>query len=233
MNCVIFLTHNFNKEFINTLNKVDNKTNNNFEIIVLFDSNNNYDTSIEKKFNNIKIIKINRIATSYDRLGHSMYINYFKKNYEDIKKYNYIWIIENDVYYPNSLIDFMNIYNSHNYDLLVTEYGIRSDNWYWLKSLKGFKDINKIGVLAVIMRFSQELLYKLIDNIDINYYGYLEVVLPHICIENGLIIQQFLPEHYGILTTDNNCQLLKLIINDIENGTKIFIEDKLYHPIKI
>jgi hypothetical protein len=234
MDCIVFLTHNFNTEFINTLTKIDNDNDiNNFEVIVLFDNSKSYDTNIDAKFKNIKIVKINRILSSYDHLGHTMYINYFKQNRNNIKKYNYIWIIENDVYFPDSMIKFINLHKPYNHDLLVSEYGIRSKQWPHTKKLRGFKNITSIGVLCVIMRFSQDLLYKLIDNIDINFSGFLEIVLPHICIEYNLSIQQFLPEMCGILTVNNNLPLLKLIRNDIQNNTKLYIENKIYHPIKM
>ena len=99
--------------------------------------------------------------------------------------------------------------------------------------LKGFKHVQEIGVLAVIMRFSQKLLLKLIDTIDNCYFGYLEAVLPHICIENNLSIQQFLPETCGILTTNNRLPLLELIKRDIQENNRFFIENKIYHPIKL
>lgn len=234
MNCIIFLTHNFNQEFINTLLKVDNDPNvNNFEVIVLFDNNCNYDITINSNFKKIKIIKINKINTSYDKLGHSMYINYFRQNYEQINKYNYIWIIENDVYYPNSIIEFINTHNVYNHDLLVPEYGLRNPHWPWTNTLRGFRYKQNIGVLAVMMRFSQNFLKLLIDKIDSKYFGYLEALLPHLCIENNMSIQQFLPETCGILTTDNNLPLLQLIRLDIINNTKIYTENKIYHPIKL
>lgn len=234
MDCIILLTHNFNNEFINTLQRIDKDVNvSKYKVIVLFDNNNDYNNNINNFFKNIEIIKINKIITSYDNLGHSMYINYFKNNYDVIKNYRYIWIVENDVYYPNSLITFMNAHNSFQYDLLVGEYGTRSPEWCWTKSLKGFKNKCHIGVLAVIMRFSQRMLYKLIDNIDTNYHGYLEAILPHICIENDLTIQQFLPELCGVLTTYKNSPLIKLILDDINNNTKLFIENKIYHPVKL
>jgi hypothetical protein len=100
MNLIIFLTHNFSEEFLNSLLKVNISVDNaKYKIIVLFDNKNQYDISIDSKLTNITIIPINKINTSYDSKGHSMYINYFKNNYDEIKKYEYIWIIENDVYY--------------------------------------------------------------------------------------------------------------------------------------
>ena len=234
MKLIIFLTHNFNKIFFDTLVKLNNSVDNNYyKILVLFDKNNNYDNNIEiNKLQNIEVIKINRINTPYDNLGHSMYINYFRNNLNEIKKYEYVWIIENDVYYPHSFLDFINIYDSYDHDLLVPEYGLRSLSWPWTKGLKGFKNINNIGVLAVIMRFSQNFLSKLIDTLDKTYFGFLEAILPHICIENNLSIQQFLPETCGILTTNNNLPLMKLIKTDIEENTRKYIENKIYHPIK-
>jgi len=234
MDCIIFLTHNFQKEFLNTLKKIDKDTDvKNFEVIVLFDNNCHYDTNINSMFENIKIVRINKIITTYDYAGHTMYINYFKQNYNTIQNYNHIWIIENDVYFPDSFIKFINKHKVYNYDLLVSEYGTRSLTWGWTPTLRGFTNVYNIGILAVIMRFSRELLYKLIDNIDVNYFGFLEAIVPHICLENKLSIQQFLPEMCGILTVDNNLPLLQLIRDDIENNTKKYVEYKIYHPIKM
>jgi hypothetical protein len=162
-----------------------------------------------------------------------MYINYFKNNYEQIKMYEHVWIIENDVYYPNNFIDFINSHNSYTNDLLVPEYGLRNPLWFWTSSLIGFKNIHNIGVLAVIMRLSQKMLLQLIDIIDNTHFGYLETILPHICIENNLSIQQFLPEMCGILTTDNYLPLMELIKKDIQENTRKYIENKIYHPIKL
>lgn len=233
MQLIIFLTHNFNDIFLSSLLKLNNTNTNNYKIIVLFDNKNDYDKQIEDKLNHIDIIKIDRINTTYDKFGHSMYIHYFRKHRDEIKQYEYIWIIENDVYYPNSLIDFVNIHNSYNHDLLVPEFGVRQPRWPWTKSLKGFSKVHNIGVLAVIMRVSQRFLSKLMNTIDRTYFGYLEAVLPHICIENHLSIQQFLPETCGILTTSANDPLLELIKKDIKHNTKHYVENKIYHPIKL
>jgi len=233
MKLIVFLTHHFCGEFVNTLLKVDKSCNNStdYKIVVLFDNQCKDTCDIQLK--NIEIVKINRINTSYDVKGHSMYIHYFKTNRDEILKYEYIWIIENDVYYPNSFLDFVKIHDIYDHDLLVPEYGLRSPKWHWANKLRGFKRTQQIGVLAVIMRFSQKMLLTLIGTIDISYFGYLEAVLPHICIENNLSIQQFLPETCGILTTDSRLPLLDLIKKDIKDNTRLFIENKIYHPIKL
>lgn len=237
MKLIVFITHHLCGEFVNTLFKINNSCRNSadYKIIVLFDNEHNdkYDSILDKSLINIEIIKINTIKSSYDDKGHSMYIHYFRNNRDEILNYEYIWIIENDVYYPNSFLEFTNIHDIYNHDLLVSEYGLRSPAWPWVKMLKGFTHVQEIGVLAVIMRFSQKLLLKLIDTIDNCYFGYLEAVLPHICIENNLSIQQFLPETCGILTTNNRLPLLELIKRDIQENNRFFIENKIYHPIKL
>ena len=237
MKLVVFITHHFCGEFINTLFKVNASIMNvvDYKIIVLFDNQHNdkYDNVLEKSLKNIEIIKISKINTSYDDKGHSLYIHYFKRNREEIRKYEYIWIIENDVYYPNSFLEFTKIHDIYNHDLLVSEYGLRSPAWPWVKTLKGFKHTQQIGVLAVILRFSQKLLLKLINTIDNCYFGFFEAILPHICIENKLSIQQFLPETCGILTTNSRFPLLAFIQKDIQENKRNFIENKIYHPIKL
>jgi len=230
-NLLIFLTHNFTPIFKKTLSQMNNKYDD-LDVTILFDNAHSYDSEIENELNNIKIIKIDKINTSYDNYGHSMYIHYFRQNPTLIDNYNFIWIIENDVYYPISIKNFIDKYNSYSYDLLVPEYGLRDVNWHWTYSLRGFRSIQNIGVLAVIMRFSNKLLKNLIDNIDIHYFGFIEAILPHICIDNNYSIQQFLPEMCGILTTKNNDTMLELIKKDITNNTWNFIEYKIYHPVK-
>lgn len=232
MQLIVLLTHHFNDIFLNTLLKLNDSVNTDYKIIVLFDNKMDYDKNIEDKLKNIKIIKIDLIKTTYDKLGHSMYIHYFRNNYNEIKTYKYIWIIENDVYYPNSFIEFINMHNTYNYDLMIPEYGVRKSTWCWTKRLKGFSKIYNVGVLAVIIRFSPNLLSIIIDTIDKTYFGYLEAILPHICLERGLSIQQFLPEKMGILTTNANLPFMTLIKKDIKEGTKTYIQNKVYHPIK-
>lgn len=232
MDLLVFITHNFNKEFLNTLSKVD-ESYSNLTVIVLLDESANVDLQVVERFKNISVKPTSKIPTSYDYSGHSMYINYFKNNIDEVKKYNYIWVIENDVYFPLSFKVFTDKYRNYDYDLLVSEYGLRDKGWGWTRTLKGFTKINNIGVLAVIARFSQRFVLNLIENMDVKYFGYLEAILPHICSEYNLTIQQFLPEMCGVLTTNPGLPLLRLIKEDILNNRRDFIEDKIYHPIKL
>ena len=232
MELLLFITHNFNTEFLNTLKKLDEQYAN-LTVIVLLDDSAVVDPLVINRFKNISIKPICKINTTYDSSGHSMYINYFKNNIDELKKYTYIWVVENDVYFPLSFKVFIDKYNDYTNDLLVSEYGLRDKGWIWTNTLRGFSKVNNIGVLAVIARFSQRFLLNLVENIDINYFGYLEAVLPHICQEYNFSIQQFLPEMCGILTTNPGLPLLKFIKEDIINKRRDFIENKIYHPIKL
>ena len=232
MELLVFITHNFKTEFLNTLSKLD-EPHSNLTVIVLLDESAVVDPLILNRFKNISIKPVAKNNTSYDYSGHSMYINYFKNNIEEVKKYKYIWVIENDVYFPQSFKVFIDKYANYDYDLLVSEYGLRDKRWGWTNTLRGFKNVNNIGVLAVIARFSQRFIHNLITNIDVNYFGYLEAILPHICQEYNFSIQQFLPEMCGVLTTNPGLPLLRLVREDIINNRLDFIENKIYHPIKL
>ena len=218
-NLLLFLTHDFKPVFLETLKRND-KFYKHLEIIVLFDNTKNYDETIDKMLNHIKIIKVDKDKTSYDQMGHAMYITYFKNNRLLINNYDFFWIIENDVYFPEEydyLIDKHRLFDT---DLLVTQNGCRWEFWYHKDEICGFKNKQNIGVYAFIMRFSKKFLTVLIHNVDIKYYGYLEALLPNLCIEENLSISQFMPCLCGLLSTDNESPFLKLIERDILEGTR-------------
>jgi hypothetical protein len=231
---VLFLTHNFKKVFLQTLERYNNTIDcAKYECKVLLDDNENnfHDNAILNSFPNIEILPISRINSSYDNIGHSLYLNYFRKNLEDLDKYTSVWIIENDVYFHGYLTEFIKIHECYAHDLLVAEYGLRRPGWEGFHNLKPF--IAPEGVLGVIMRFNPRLMKALVLGIDSEYVGFMEAVLPQICRKRGFTIGQFLPELCGVLTTDKKNPLIKLIERDLINSTTEYIENKLYHPIKL
>ena len=225
---VIFLTHNFPNNFISQLKKIDRKYNDR-EIIILYDN----DTLPTKKyFSHIKIIPNKKIKSSYDNKGHTLYLSFFKQNYETISKFKYFWIIENDVHFQCGIDYFIDKHKHYNNDVLVPEYGLRDISWCHTKSLVGFEDINYIGILGVVMRFSKNFLTNLINNIDKTYFGYMEAIIPHICKKYNFDINKFLPELLGIMNTYGGSGI-ELVKKDIINNTSYIIENKIYHPIKL
>jgi hypothetical protein len=217
----VFITHHFEEPFLSFIKDFPPQ-----QCVILFDYSSSKDI-----FPNIEIpiVKIERIPTSYDQFGHSMFISFLRQNPNLVKKYNYIWIIENDVYVPfkiNGNKTFMDMHRSYTYDLMVPEYGVRKIDWCWFKTLKGFEEIKPVGITGVIMRMSQRLIKKLLL-IDKDFSGYMEAVLPCLCNKHGFSIQCFLPEYIGKVTTDREDSLLRQIMKNPE-----LKEEKIYHPYK-
>lgn len=231
---VLFLTHNFKKVFLQTLDLFNNTIDcEKYVCKVLLDDceNNCHETAILNSFPNIEVLPIGRINSSYDTIGHSLYLNYFKKNLEILDIYDSVWVIENDVYFHGYLSEFIKIHECFTHDLLVSEYGLRHPSWEGFHNLKPL--LAPEGVLGVIMRFKSRLMKDLVLGIDSEYIGFMEAILPQICRKRGFSIGQFLPELCGVLTTDKKNPLIKLIERDILNSTTDYIENKLYHPIKL
>lgn len=219
----IFLTHHFEEPFLSFITKFPSNN-----CVILFDCNGIKPDHASINIR-IPIINMERIKTSYDSFGHSMYISFIRQNKQLLKKYDYFWIIENDVYVPfkiNGNQTFMDIHQQYDYDLMVPEYGVRKPSWCWLRTLQGFKEIKPIGVTGVIMRMSSKFLKELLK-IDIEFTGYMEAVLPQLCIHKGFNIQCFLPEYIGKITTDREDLLMRQIMKNPD-----LIEEKLYHPFK-
>lgn len=216
---IIFLTHNFKPEFKKLLSRT--RSNNTTDVVVLFD-----ESSTQWEDTDFNVIREKRMENVlYDNLGkggHTMYLNYFNKN--DIRQYKYIWIVENDVFYPGSLHEIVERHSEHDYDLLVPEYGVRDSDWMWLNNDLKFENIQQIGVIGVIMRFSTRLASRLYENKD---RGFFEAFLPHYCIEQSFTIQTFIPDTIGAIDIFPS----EITKNIEENPYKA--EHKLYHPIKI
>jgi hypothetical protein len=219
----IFLTHHFEEPFLSFIKGFPPKN-----CVILFDS----DNVLPEISLKIPIVKMKRIKTSYDMYGHSMYISFLRFNKQLVDKCDYIWVIENDVYVPHKIMEngkfttFMSVHRKYDYDLMVPEYGVRKPEWRWLRTLKGFNNAQPIGITGVIMRFSKRLMKELL-NIDTSFSGYMEAVLPHLCLDRGFSIQCFLPEYIGKVTSDRDDVLLRQIMKHPE-----LIEEKLYHPFK-
>ena len=231
-NLCCFLTHDFKPVFLETLKKMD-KLFTNLDVIVLFDSSAELKININY-FDYIKIIPTNKATTSYDTKGHTLYISYFKKNINILKKYNYIWMIENDVYSSGTFTDFIDKHKHISCDVLVSEHGGRDIEWRWTKKLFGFDKIHNIGVLAVCTRFSSRFLINLVINIDRKFSGYVEAIIPHLCRKYNYSINTFLPEYIGTMNVYGGPVIEQIKKNISENVMPNFIEpNKIYHPIKL
>lgn len=231
-NLCCFLTHDFKPLFLKSLNKMD-KLFSDLDVIILFDSSAQLTIDINY-FKYIKIIPTEKIKTSYDTKGHTLYISYFKKNINILKKYNYVWMIENDVYTSGSFKNFIDKHRHVNCDVLVSEHGARDSDWPWTKKIVGFEKKYNIGILAVCVRFSSRFLINLVINIDKKFVGYVEAIIPHLCKKYNFSINTFLPELIGTMNVYGGPVIEQIKKNIIENSIPNLIEDnKIYHPIKL
>jgi hypothetical protein len=232
-NLVLFLTHNFKPIFTKTLKLIDSLIDSSFNAIILYDNNSKDLQKIE--LNNIDIIRMTADRVSYDSftIAHNFVLRYLYENPELLKIYDYIWVIENDVYFHGNLKYFINYHDSYTYDLLVPEFGVRPPGWMWIPQLTGIKNKQQIGVTAVIHRISNNFAKYLIDGYYLNKFsGHIEALLPHLCLQENFTIQQFCPDLCCSINTFRS-KFLDLIEKDILNNTNFYIEHKLYHPIKL
>jgi len=237
---VFFLTHNCEPIFCKTLNSFFIDDHRKDTTAVLFDVNSDKDLDILNSIQNVVIYKAKNIISSintYDCLGgaHNFVLEYLHFNPEELHKYDYFWIIENDVYFHGNLIDFLKDYDSNHFcDLLVPEFGLRSKtSWVWPKTVQGIPVDEEIGVSAPIMRISSRLAHSLVSGIiNKKICGFFESLLPNLCIYNDYSIRTFKPEDLGVFNTFKT-KTISLIEQDILNNSNFYIENKLYHPIKL
>lgn len=232
---VIFLTHNFKPVFSETLRKLNSAlSDGRMDCVVLFDDEAPYDGSMDSQLLNIEIKRIRTNLRSYDPItkGHNFTIEYFRLFPEKMEEYDYFWVVENDVYWHGNFRTFFDKHDLYDFDLLVPEFGLRDFNWLWSNNMRGIDKMVRCGVTAVIHRLSRRLLKVLVQNVDVEVSGHLEALLPHVCFKYGYTIQQFIPSYLCSANTFRR-PFLKLIEEDIKNGTSHFIEEILYHPIKM
>jgi len=237
---VLFLTHDCKPNFYKTLNSFFLDSYRKDTTIVLFDANSNKNLDIINSIPNISVYKAKNIVSSiniYDCLGggHNFVLEYLYLNSNILNAYDYFWIIENDVYFHGNLIDLLKNYDdNYDCDLLVPEFGLRStSSWIWPKTIQGLPVNDQIGVSAPIARISSRLANLLVYAImNKTFCGFFESLLPNLCIYKNYEIRTFKPEDLGIFNTFKT-KTISLIEQDILNNTELYIENKLYHPIKL
>ena len=228
---IVFLTHDFKPIFKKTLTDLEGSMDRSMDAMVLFDSSKEIPQDLN--IGRISIHKSNRHPSSFDPLGqaHNFYLDYFRSNPGLLDEYDRIWILENDVYYHGNIREFFDIHSSYDHDLLVPEFGLRHRGWCWLSGTKGI-NIRPIGATLVIYRASSNLMKFVVNNVNSNILGHMEVVFPHICLDYNFSIQQFIPDHICSVNTFRS-PFLDLIEKDIVNGTNSYVQKKIYHPVKL
>jgi hypothetical protein len=228
-NAVFFLTHDFKPIFRRTLANAARGKGEEYEVMVLLDDRNQTPEDIQ----DIKVVPCLRRPSSFDPIGqaHNFYIDLIRSNPSMLDKFDHFWVFENDVYFHGDIMKFIKTHDQFSTDLIVPEFGHRMPGWMWLHNCVGVKP-DSCGITAVAYRASSRLLRSVIESMSLGTHGHMEVLIPHICIEQGYSIRQFVPDTVGCCNTFDS-PLMRLIEKDINDNTSVYIQEKLYHPVKM
>ena len=225
MNAICLITLNPNHVWCKILNDF-----NNYKIFIIVDDNNFDLSEYEICYTNILFIKVDDTKcknSGYINTNHTLKklisgwdkaLYYFGTN--DL--YDYIWFIEDDVYFYNENT-LMNIDKKYiDDDLLSNKYSINHNGdkkvWHWPKINMTYSPPYYNGMMCIV-RFSKKMLYHINDYACNNKtLFFLEALFPTVAIKNNLKYNnpiEFNKIHYRY-TFDNN---------EINTYT-------LYHPVK-
>lgn len=227
---IFFLTHDFKPVFRKTILEVDSSLGPSRRAEILMDDR--FDLPPDMTLGNLSVVKCFRHPSSFDPLGqaHNFYIDRLATQPDLLESSDYFWVVENDVYFHGNMLSFFDAHASFDTDLLVPEFGHRDRNWCWLRSAKGLSP-EPCGVTAVIYRASRRLMRAVLDSIKSGVEAHMEVLLPNICVEQGMAVRQFIPDMVSFCNTFGS-PFSQLIESDIAEGTRNYIQRKLYHPVK-
>jgi hypothetical protein len=153
--------------------------------------------------------------------------------YENVKDtdFDYVWVLEDDVYVDGSLDGIIKKNSSSNKDFLasfVEDYGSNEKelNWMWWDALDESKDSSlssdvpslkdRVKSFFPVTRYSKRFLKEIHDRIGV-YSGYCEVYIPTLAKQLGFT--------YGNLSKNSIGNLSLGIINPLPNNG----DDRLYH----
>lgn len=227
---VFLLTHDFKPAFRRTIKSLEAHKSGEYETAVLMDDRST--TPIDLSLSGLRVIPCRRRPTSFDPIGqaHNFYLDLIRSDRSMLEVYSHFWVFENDSYFHGNIVEFMRAHDRFNSDLMVPEFGLRDPSWCWLSSAKGIKTTPR-GVTAVAFRASSRLIKSLLDSVDQGVEAHMEVLLPHLCMNLGYTIDQFIPDMVGVCNTFGN-PIMGLIEKDIESGSGTYVQSKLYHPVK-
>lgn len=226
-----FLTHDFKPAFRRTLSSVDSSPRPGRDVEVLLDDR--FDLPADLNLINIRVSKCRRHPSPFDPLGqaHNFYIDRLSDDAGLLARNEYFWFVENDVYFHGNISDFFDAHSSFETDLLVPEFGHRHRGWCWLSGARGV-EVEPIGVTSVIYRASRRLLNSVLGSISSGVQAHMEVLLPNLCRQRGMTVNQFIPDLVSFCNTFAS-PFNPLIQSDILSGQSNYIQRKLYHPMKI
>lgn len=201
-----------------------------YDIYIIIDNNVKLFTELRNKYSNINFIKLNNeysekrgyMNSSSIYMGFSKVISWDKALlfFYDIKKYDYVWLIEDDVWFydENVLINIDEKYPSS--DLLTNKYNIQEKltGWPWDK-MKINLEKPYFKCIVNCCRFSKKM-FEAVNNYVLKNKTlfYIEVSFPTLGIKNNLVC-------------DCPLEMRTLSYDDVITIDKLN-KKNLFHPIK-
>lgn len=245
---VLIITHYINDNLINLI-KRQYKPDHSISFIMLLD-NVSYENFQTKEIipKHIKCVSIYRSDTcinnkSYDRWdggGHTLYLKYIKQNQEYVSNFNYVWCVENDVYFSESINEFIKEYNDNTSDVIATQLINIDKSWNWLPTLKGFEESEILLVQSWVMvaRFKPNVLCHMANVVGIDIDGYIETLWPNFCNKYNYSLCAMKNIHNSNVTVYKNTlctEISQLIFNGDDNiNEKLNLKKNIiFHPVKL
>lgn len=262
-NCIMFVCHQANDFIKHQIAKIlnDIKNTDEYDLWILFNSEKGEVTSKNLNIYTFNIKKCENLGLHFHKYyfnhpmgfyGHNMEYS-FMSFYKEHPKYNFYWLIEYDVYNTGNWYDLFSYYdkNHKDVDLYTTHINYDLGDWQttwkpiadylWIKSFNLTNNI-KCKCFNPIDRFSNKALSILCDSYEKGDYGFFEIAMPTIFINNGLtlkvfgktteynkdnrFVDDFSDEHFEFINDETvQFEHKYRYKSELEEG-------KIYHPIK-
>lgn len=219
--------------YLLSMRKVNISKNNIQNIIVTFNNVMAIFPNITKLKGNCSSFKLPKLLSW---ISHSESIILF---YKKIKtKYNYIWIIEQDVGYSGNLYQFIKLYDNNTSDFITINVGKKTNKWVWFycatdKYIKRrtniFKSDYGYATREYIQRWSKSYISKMFEDLSNQYHSQSETSSIEMVFYHNLTYEE-IPKKYigsplcaGMSITKHKWESILL------NKNK---SNKFYHPLK-
>ena len=181
---------------------------------------------------------------SYDRHdggGHVMYMQYVHQNRKFVSEFNFVWCVENDVYFTGSMNEFIKEYDNDVSDVLATQLINIDESWNWLSSLRGFdmKEVVLMQAWLMAARFKPFVLIHMASALGKDFDGFLEALMPNFCRRYDYSLSAIKHEHNSEVTVYANelCDKIATMIKqknpDTMKSELNLKENIILHPVKL
>lgn len=205
------------------------------DVYLLYDMTAGFDSQKMSCFDNIYTFDTSILS----ELGYYAFVNKFDGNchfpvlkfyFDNASKYDYVWVIEDDVVFTGDWSMLFNAFFEDDADLVASFIRPYSDDklWPWWDSL-GFPDDENLDIQNLyasfnpVYRLSSKAIKCLDTDMRRGWCGHFEATIPTILKKNDLKIKDI--NKISKFYTENSHSWLPLFVQDFKKNT-------IYHPVK-